>query len=441
MPAKTYYASPSVMFWAWYLPCYADFVLQKDLAMGNFNHTTFTGLKGLFNVIHSRWLSFRRSNVKADSVKMVTDYQHVFLKLYAIMNFYQMIDLRMHMHNVAAEDSLPADPCWLWAFTRAPLTTEQFFAACIPVWLIQDEAEVSKEIVIHDIVASGSPFAWPFKVIWRGLAGGEEMHERIHGIIYIVKDHGKRPDTTSSTSKVWGVQSTDFWEVAENVFLPAPITVVSAVFPYIKAMVEGKKITTQAKEATGCPDVMHHYFANWLAIRPAWIQFVIMHHPHPQHPRFGISWGGDNSVPFRKDTVQVFKSIPPAKVYAITWEFYQALVPTKWRDSPDKQEAIWWDIFPLKMVGDMWDALLPTENNGVLHTLDEHDKFHMLNALAHLLSELLQFMIGRHELSMQSTVFVVMLLLSAYSEFISTGTEDVITRSGQSQGLPTCQAR
>ena len=37
------------------LPCYSNFELWKDLGVENFNHTTFSGLKGLFNIISHDW--------------------------------------------------------------------------------------------------------------------------------------------------------------------------------------------------------------------------------------------------------------------------------------------------------------------------------------------------------------------------------------------------
>lgn len=244
----------------------------------------------------------------------------------------------------------------------------------------------------------------------------------------------------------------DLWEVTESAFLPAPLAVVSKVFPLIKEKVDLKRYATSVTRTTGLrfpdpvmlavvqsSDSMRRYFANWLAIRTAWIQHVIAH-PSAESPTSkewrafllsmpadrncekttasaqersralklfhevlpvdasGISWAGDTSVTFRNDTVKVFKSISPAQACVITWELCelhfqfdllamdQALVPTKWKESPAEREAIWHAIFPEKTLGDAWDAPLPITDNGVMRTSDLHDKFSMLNALARLLS-------------------------------------------------------
>ncbi|KAG6380177.1 hypothetical protein JVT61DRAFT_8266 [Boletus reticuloceps] len=516
IPSQSSYPPPSAMSWAWYSPRYADFVLQKDSALGNLNRATLAGLNGLLDVIHARWNSFRRSNLSGDSrlrvegvhstlkkiwhvlelsnlswrdtVVQVGDYQRVFLEVYAIMDFHQLIQPCMLMCTGEAENS-PADPRWLGAFTRAPLMTGQLFAAGVPVWLIRDQAEVPQDIIIQDILDVSEPsdiviqnyldpvghFAWPFEVVFRGYAGGEAMHAKIREITYIAKNHGQEFNPShnqerhqgahrsprqgrvgwqpyTKTKRVVPPMQRDAWEVLESVYLTAPISPVFGVFARLKALVDSKKLKMHAEgvirwrfpdpgmlTAVQNPDTMRRYFGNWLAIRPMWIQHVIAH-PSSMPPTSkiwraflnsspadltstkatesakerlraldefhavlpasasGFTWAGDDSVAFRNEAIKLAISISPAQARAITWELCelhfqfdvlamdQALVPAHWRDNPDAREALWCAVFPLKTIGNTWDAPLPNRESGVLRAMDEEDKFVLLNGLARLLS-------------------------------------------------------
>jgi hypothetical protein len=229
IPSKNYYSSPSPIAWAWYTPRYEDFVLQKDSGKGNLNRTTIAGLRGLLEVIQSRFKSYQRAHLPRgsltraegvhstlkklwniielshlswrDTVVHVGDYERVFLELYAIMDYDQLILDRLRMQSGAATDSDPGHPRWLGGFTKAPLMAEQLFAAGVPVWLIRDEAEVSEKIIVQDIVDAWDPtdivvhhyvdpvgqFAWPFDIVYKGQAGDETMHAKIREATYRAK--------------------------------------------------------------------------------------------------------------------------------------------------------------------------------------------------------------------------------------------------------------
>lgn len=227
-----YYPPPSAISWAWYSPRYEHFVLQTGSNHSNFNRDTLKGLEGLLDIIHSRFKDFQRSDCEVaqrknvegvhstlqkvwhiieyshltwrDTVVHVADYQSIFLELYGMMDYYQLIEGRMRMRNGQAKDSA-AGPRWIGAFTRVPLLAEQLYAAGVAVWLIREEAEVPQEIVILDIVGMGEPtdivihnyfdtvfqYAFPFEVLSRGKAGDETMHALIRTITYGAKDHGQ----------------------------------------------------------------------------------------------------------------------------------------------------------------------------------------------------------------------------------------------------------
>ena len=82
----------------------------------------------------------------------------------------------------------------------------------------------------------------------------------------------------------------------------------------------------------------------------------------------------------------------------ITWELHELhfqfdvlaldhlLVPTLWRDLLAEREALLREVFPLKAIGNAWDAPLSMQDNGIFRAMNEHDKFSMLNSFARLLS-------------------------------------------------------
>ncbi|KIJ58686.1 hypothetical protein HYDPIDRAFT_33928, partial [Hydnomerulius pinastri MD-312] len=187
------------------------------------------------------------------------------------------------------------------------------------------------------------------------------------------------------------------------------------------------------------------YLANWLAIRPAWIARVTSDPatvpPTPNDWRLflnsvpadslpllpsqkqtasavnkretlqrfsaalptditGSTWAGNDTIKFRDQTPRVFSAFPIIITQGILWELSELsfrydllaldhhLVPERWRDAPAEREELWRAVFPSEIIGDMWDAPLPTSNAGVFQggNLRDMDYIRYLNAFTRLVS-------------------------------------------------------
>ncbi|KAN0101362.1 hypothetical protein V8E55_001346 [Tylopilus felleus] len=448
--SKTYHASPSQISWAWYTPRYDHFVLQKDSAKGNLNRDTIDGLKGLLSLIvprmrntsnaseidqfvpqpPSRWLGgFTSSPLHAEGlcaagvpVWLVRDEGDIGPQVIIedIVTMWEPSDIVIHHYM---------DPVgqFAWPF----------------------DVELEGYSGHKDMHAKFREVTYRHKSLAPTTSQNSGGAHRTHrggkareGWQPYDKDVPRAPPMQRD---LWDVVENTYLpsplDVMEGAFVRIksklgdkeyksvinPPTPLRFPDPVMMAVVQS-------------PDTMRRYFANWLAIRTTWTQLLIanlsatetltskewraflnstpadlestkattsaqgrlnvlkrLHNVLPDNAT-GMTWAGDDKVTFRNHVVKVFKSIPPPQARAITWELCELhfqydllamdreMVPKKWEELPAEREALWREVCPEHTLGGSWDGPLPTAENGLMRTVNERDKFQMLNAFARLLS-------------------------------------------------------
>ncbi|KAG1868541.1 hypothetical protein F4604DRAFT_1682189 [Suillus subluteus] len=121
---------------------------------------------------------FQQAMAWHDIVIVVAEYQHRFLDIWAVLDYYEVIELRMRFVDTTHK----VDHKWMGCFTQDVAITTKVHAAGVPVWLIRDARLIPSNMNIIKVVSFTPPndliigmyhdplklFAQPFDITARG---------------------------------------------------------------------------------------------------------------------------------------------------------------------------------------------------------------------------------------------------------------------------------
>ncbi|KAG1745670.1 hypothetical protein EDB19DRAFT_1632191, partial [Suillus lakei] len=84
-----------------------------------------------------------------DIVIIVAEYQRRFLDIWAVLDYYEIIEPRMRFVDTTHK----VDPKWMGCFTEDVAIATKVHAAGVPVWLIRDARLVNSNMNIIKVVS------------------------------------------------------------------------------------------------------------------------------------------------------------------------------------------------------------------------------------------------------------------------------------------------
>ncbi|KAG1836059.1 hypothetical protein DFJ58DRAFT_735271 [Suillus subalutaceus] len=217
IPRQEAYADDSSMMYAWFRPTFAsDFTpISPGNLFGQLKTDIVGHLKRLYEKANTRvsnykvarshkedhvvgWAHamravyerFQQAMAWRDIVIIVAEYQRRFLDIWAVIDYYEIIEPRMRFVDTTHK----VNPKWMGCFTEDVAIATKVHAAGVPVWLIRDARLVNANMNIVKVVSFTPPddlvigmyhdpvklFAQPFDIINRG-PNNRKRHEAAHG--------------------------------------------------------------------------------------------------------------------------------------------------------------------------------------------------------------------------------------------------------------------
>ncbi|KAG1859392.1 hypothetical protein C8R48DRAFT_774730 [Suillus tomentosus] len=350
IPRREAYLDDTSMTYVWFRPNFSsDFVpLAAGSLFGQLKTDILGHLKRLYEKANKRvssykiarmhkedhvvgWVHamravyerFQQAMAWHDIVIVVAEYQRRFLDIWAVLDFYEVIESRMRFVNTTHK----VDPKWMGCFTQDVAIATKVHAAGVPVWLIRDARLIPSNMNIVKVVSFTPPddliigmyhdplklFAQPFDIIARGLNNRQRheatrqpysdfeklpapkpqvelvMMESLVGKAPVHKGKAKMkvklaPYDITVPRQNKAASGRNKWSNIDHPYMPP----MNSFFKI--ALEEAKKEFLRIKHPRDQmddgyslldPGLFVNYLANWLACRPTWLERVYEESPRP----------------------------------------------------------------------------------------------------------------------------------------------------------------